>query len=70
MKHIKILLYDLLVTEEKQEGQPRDFPKTGSYVIISVGKQQWYPGLVMNVDTDANDVEVKYMYFSAKKQQI
>ena len=59
--------YDLLVTEEKQEGQPKDLPKADIYVIIGAGKQQWYPDLILNVDTDANDVEVKFMYPSAKK---
>ena len=29
---------DLLVTEEKQERQPKDLPKAGIYVIIRVGK--------------------------------
>ena len=57
--------YELFVTEEKQEGQPKDLPKTAIYVIISVGKQRWYPGLVLNVDTDANDAEAKFMYPSA-----
>ena len=59
--------YDLLVTEEKQEGQPKDLPKAGIYVIIRVEKQRWHPGLVLNVDTDANDAEVKFMYPSSKK---
>ena len=44
----------------------KDLPKAGINVIIRVGKQQWYPGLVFNVDTDANDVEVKFMYAPSK----
>ena len=59
--------YNLLVTEEKQEGQPKGLPKAGIYEIIRVGKQRWYTGLVLNVDTDANDVGVKFMYPSAKQ---
>ena len=56
--------YDLSVIEERQEGQPKDLPNAGRYVVW---KQQWCPGLVVNVDKDANDFEVKFMYPSAKK---
>ena len=57
--------YDLLVCSKKQ-AKAKDFPNPGSYVIKRHGKRRWYPRLILNVDPEANDVEVKFMYPSGK----
>ena len=59
--------YDLLVSEV-EEDKPTKLPKVGTYVIIRKGKMIWYPGLVMDVDNDANEIEVKFMYPSGNKR--
>ena len=59
--------YDLLVHGDS-DVNTSEIPKLGSYVIIRQGKQRWYPGLITNVDSDANEVEVKFMYPSGKKR--
>ena len=59
--------YDLLLHGDS-DVNTSEIPKPGSYVIIRQGKQRWYPGLITNVDSDANEVEVKFMYPSGKKR--
>ena len=57
---------DLLVYEV-EEDNPTKLPKVGTYVIIRKGKAIWYPGLVMDVDNDA-EIEVRFMYPSGNKR--
>ena len=59
--------YDLLVSEVEEDKSTK-LPKVGTYVIIQKGKTIWYPGLVMDVDNDANEIEVKFMYPSGNKR--
>ena len=58
--------YDLLVSEF-EEDKPTKLPKVGTHVIIWKGKTIWYCGLVMDIDNDANEIEVKFMYPSGNK---
>ena len=37
-------------------------------MIIRKGETIWYPGLVIDVDNDANEIEVKFMYPSGNKR--
>ena len=53
-------------TDESYTSKAKDLPDPGSYVIIRHGKRRWYPGLIMSVDPEATDVEVKFMYPSGK----
>ena len=59
--------YDLLVHGDS-DVNTSEIPKPGNHVIIRQGKQRWNPGLITNVDSDANEVEVKFMYPFGKKR--
>ena len=63
---VHLLNYDLLVSEI-EEDKPTKLLKVGTYVIIRKGETIWYPGLVIDVDNDANEIEVKFMYPSGNK---
>ena len=59
--------YDLSVHGDR-DVNISEIPKPGSYVVITQGKQRCYPGLITNVDSDTNEVEIKFMYPSSKKR--
>ena len=59
--------YDLLV-HDHNDVNTSELPTPGSDMITRHGTQRWYSGLIISVDSKADEVEVKFMYPSGKKR--